>query len=118
MFILLVRPYGHCGRCRRYNGWPESKVGILHDFVSTYLDLIKFWPEAWPLSDLKERFLFLSISALYSLYWLSAIGQYLLAHNLEEPDQEAAGTAGGVANDIPVPWGPTCAHEFENGDVG
>ncbi len=46
------------------------------------------------------------------------VGQYLLAHDLEEPDQEAAGTAGRVADDLPFLGVHHAHHEFDDGARG
>ena len=46
------------------------------------------------------------------------VGQNLLAHDLEEPDQETAGTAGRVANDVPFLGVHHANHEFDDGARG
>ncbi len=42
------------------------------------------------------------------------IGENLFAHGLEEPDQESAGAAGGVADDIPFLRVHHADHEFDD----
>ncbi len=46
------------------------------------------------------------------------VGQNLLSHNLEEADQETAGTAGGVANHVPLLRIHYPNHELDNGSRG
>ena len=80
------------------------------------LDLVELLAERFGLLPSESFFLF---HLGFELLILAVgVGQNLLAHDFEEADQEAAGTAGRVANHVPLLGLDHANHEFDDGARG
>ena len=95
--------------------FPQARAGFV--VVKGCLYGVKLLPEHGRLLVRRELLVGLHLG-LEFLVLAVGVGQNLLPHDLEETDQESPGTAGGIANHVPLLGFHHANHELDDGARG